>query len=81
MNGIPTLNGGSYDNCGYEEGVTLSVDSRNLKWQAKQNGVSSAAANKSYNFKDYQKYMKKRNDKLDREQSKIDQELIIKQIE
>jgi len=35
MNGIPSLNGGSYDTCGYEEGVTLSVDSRNLKWQAR----------------------------------------------
>lgn len=60
MNGIPSLNGGSYDNCGYESGIIHAVDTRNSKWQARQNGESSAASNKSYNHKDYQKYMKKR---------------------
>ena len=57
INEIPSA---SYDMCGYEQDAPLSVDSRNLKWQAKQNGMSSAAANKAHNHKDYAKYMKKR---------------------
>lgn len=57
----------SYDNCGYEPDMVMSVDTRNLKWQARQNGVSGAAANKSYNHKDYAKYMKRKGDKEDRE--------------
>jgi hypothetical protein len=36
MNAIPSINdhssGQVFDSCGYEEGVILSVDSRNLKW-------------------------------------------------
>ena len=69
MNGIP-----SFDSCGYESGMILSVDSRNLKWQAKQNGEYVATANKAHNYKDYAKYMKRRQAKEERQEAKHTQE-------
>lgn len=64
-------NAGGFDNCGYEDGIVLALDSRNGKWKARQNGESTSAANKAFNFKDYQKYQKRRNEKIDREQQKL----------
>lgn len=66
-NGIPSA---GYDNCGYDESMILSVDTRNVKWQAKTGGQFVAAANKAHNYKDYAKYMKRREAKLDREMQK-----------
>ena len=51
-----------------------------MKWQARQHGVSSAAASKSFNHKNMEKYLQRRDAKLEREQQKINQEIIIKQI-
>eukprot|EP00347_Sterkiella_histriomuscorum_P007033 403350504 len=83
MNGIPSLSNGvgGFDSCGLEEGIQLSVDSRNLKWQARNNGMSQAAASKSFNHKNMLKYMQRRNDKMEREQHKLQSENVMKQIQ
>jgi hypothetical protein len=71
MNGIvdgATANGGggSYDTCGYDQDVMMSVDTRNTKFQASKNHIDTAASNKSFNYKNYMKYMKRKDAKLDR---------------
>ena len=73
--------GSSYDSCGYEIDAPLAVDTRNTKWQARQNGQFTAAANKSFNHKDYAKYMKRREAKIDRETQQANEKMIMKQIE
>ncbi len=63
------LNGnsnGGFDTCGYEASSVMTVDTRNTKWQARQNGESTATSNKSHNFKEYQKQMKRKNAQMDR---------------
>ena len=69
------------DTCGYQSDMIFSVDTRNLKWQARQNGESTAASNKSYNHKDQAKYQKRRQAKMEREQHKAQSENMIKQME
>ena len=56
-----------FDSCGYEAGKDLSVDTRNTKWQARQHGESTATSSKSHNHKEFEKYMKRKNAKDDRE--------------
>lgn len=56
------------DTCGYENEAVLGLDTRNAKWQARQNGISTAAANKSFNHKEHEKYIKRKLQKDDREQ-------------
>ncbi len=60
MDSIGLIEAETYDSCGYENASTLTVDSRNGKWQARNAGESIAASNKSHNFKDYAKYMKRK---------------------
>ena len=46
------------------------IDTRNMKFQAKKNKIASAACSKAFNYKQMEKYIARRNDKLDREEAK-----------
>ncbi len=74
---ISTNGFSSMDTCGYELVPEMGVDTRNAKWQSRQNGAFGAAANKAHNFKDYAKYMKRREEKIERENQKIHEKLVM----
>lgn len=66
------------DTCGYEENSVSMADTRSVKFQARVNHVSTASANKSFNFKSQMKYLKKKDQKYEREAKKAEE---LKQIE
>lgn len=79
MNGYYDTNGsGGFDNCGYDESTVCSVDTRNTKYQAKVNHLSTAVCNKSFNFKSQIKYLKRRDEKIEREQAKEQEKIMMK---
>ena len=45
------------------------IDTRNLKFQARKNKIASAASHKSLNYKQMEKYLMRRNEKLEREEA------------
>ena len=60
------------DSCGYDHSSISMADTRSVKFQAKKNHKFTASASKSYNAKDYYKYLKKRQEKLDRDEHKAE---------
>lgn len=60
----------NFDSCGFEPYSGPSLDTRNVKWKAKQNHTSTAASSKSFNFLQQGKYLKRRQEKIEREEKK-----------
>ena len=60
--------------------MTESIDTRNTKYKAKVNHQSTAASSKSYNHKNYMKYMKRRQEKMDRDEARAVERKMMQQM-